>query len=101
MVKTYSNRTKKALYVVAYDIVDNKRRNRMVKLLEPYGRRINYSVFECLVQKSQVDRFLNEIGSLIDPKVDQVVCYNICVDCYAKTYYIPAVPSPGKVTVVV
>ena len=38
MVKTYSNRTRKALVVVAYDIVCDNRRNKFVKFLEQYGK---------------------------------------------------------------
>ena len=64
MVKTYSNRTRKALVVVAYDIVSDKRRNKMVKFLEQYGKRINYSVFECLVLKSQLKSFYHAGGPI-------------------------------------
>jgi CRISPR-associated protein Cas2 len=32
--------------VVCYDVVDDRRRNRIFKLLKDYGRRVQYSVFE-------------------------------------------------------
>ena len=34
-------------YTVAYDITDDKRRNRVAKILKDFGTRIQYSVFEC------------------------------------------------------
>ena len=100
MVKTYSNRTRKALVVVAYDIVSDKRRNKMVKFLEQYGKRINYSVFECLVLKSQLKSFIMQVDQLILPECDQVVCYHVCVDCYSKTNYFPSPKTPSSVAVV-
>jgi len=33
-------------YVVAYDITNDKRRKKLSDLLETYGVRVNYSVFE-------------------------------------------------------
>jgi len=35
-------------YVVAYDITNDKRRKKLSDLLETYGVRVNYSVFEIL-----------------------------------------------------
>lgn len=32
-------------YLVAYDIVDDRRRTKIAKVLESYGDRIQYSVF--------------------------------------------------------
>ncbi|OKH15961.1 CRISPR-associated endonuclease Cas2 [[Limnothrix rosea] IAM M-220] len=34
-------------YLVAYDISDNKRRKKIADLLEGYGCRVQFSVFEC------------------------------------------------------
>ncbi|MBW1990880.1 MAG: CRISPR-associated endonuclease Cas2, partial [Deltaproteobacteria bacterium] len=50
-------------WVVSYDIVDDRRRLRLAKLLTDYGHRVQKSVFECdlddrrfLALKSQVER---------------------------------------------
>lgn len=37
------------LYVVTYDIPCDKRRKKVSDLLEGYGRRVQYSVFECVL----------------------------------------------------
>ena len=34
-------------WIVSYDIPNDRRRGRVSKLLEGYGRRVQYSVFEC------------------------------------------------------
>ena len=36
-----------SMYVISYDISENKIRNKVAKILEGYGKRIQYSVFEC------------------------------------------------------
>ena len=86
--------------VVAYDIANDKRRNRIVKLLEQYGTRINFSVFECMLTRRQKSDLIMEISEMIDEKHDQVVFYAICVDCYTKTEYLPK-KKQGKAIVVV
>ncbi len=35
------------LTVIAYDIAEDRRRTQVSTLLEDYGVRVNYSVFEC------------------------------------------------------
>lgn len=39
----------KKLILVIYDIVDNKRRRKMVKFLEKYGLRVQKSAFEMIL----------------------------------------------------
>src|SRR6266511_1773180 len=41
------------LYVISYDISVDRRRARVAKLLEGFGQRVQYSVFECDLTESQ------------------------------------------------
>ena len=100
MVKNYSTRTKKQMVVIAYDITDDKRRNRMVKLLEQHGKRINYSVFECMITRKEQQNLLDAATGIIDEKNDQIVMYHVCADCYAKTEYLPRhIHKPNTVVI--
>lgn len=83
-------RAKKNFVVVAYDVSDDRRRDRVVKILEKLGVRINYSVFECMLTDVQFEKLKNDIGNKINQKEDTVVYYPICMDCYAKIVYQPA-----------
>lgn len=83
-------RAKKIMCVIAYDIADNRRRNRIVKAIEPFGRRVNYSVYECLFTPSQFDKIRLRLGRITVKGEDSVAIYPICVNCYARTVYIPA-----------
>jgi CRISPR-associated protein Cas2 len=44
------------LCVIAYDSPSNKRRRKLAKLLEGYGERLQWSVFECPLQPNQLQR---------------------------------------------
>ncbi len=94
-------RAKKNLIVIAYDVTDNKRRRKVVKILENVGNRINYSVFECMVTDLQFARLQKELAEVINSKEDKIVYYPICMKCYAKTVYqFPKLPSFDMVKVV-
>lgn len=52
-------------YVITYDISCNKRRNKVAKLLEGYGQRVQYSVFECQLS----DRKCQELQKRLQKRV--------------------------------
>lgn len=66
---------KKFIVLMIYDIVDNKRRNKMVKCLEAYGVRVQKSAFEALLTRRQYDKMLRESSKLIDEAVDSLRVY--------------------------
>lgn len=80
-------RAKKNFVVVAYDISNDRRRSRVVKILERVGVRVNFSVFECMLTDVQYARLQKEILDAIKKREDTVVYYPICMDCYAKIVY--------------
>ena len=42
-------------YLVSYDIPDTKRRTKLAKTLEDFGDRVQYSVFECILDGVLLD----------------------------------------------
>lgn len=64
--------------VVAYDIGDDGRRERVSRLLCGYGPRVQLSVFECLLPSTTpVDRLAGQLTALIDTHDDQVRPYRV------------------------
>ena len=63
------------IVLMIYDIVDNKRRNKMVKCLEAYGVRVQKSAFEALLNRRQYEKMLRESSILIDEAVDSLRVY--------------------------
>lgn len=66
---------RKFIVLMIYDIVDNKRRNKMVKCLEAYGVRVQKSAFEALLNRRQYEKMLRESSILIDESVDSLRVY--------------------------
>lgn len=82
-------RANKHFIVIAYDISNTRRRNKIVKLLSEYGRRVNLSVFECMLTDSQFLRLKKDIASLTIRSKDRIIYYPLCLDCYSKIEYHP------------
>ena len=73
------------IYVVSYDIEDNKVRIKLAKILEGYGVRIQYSVFECQLTEKRYLKLYQEIFRLFDGKTDgSIRFYPICKNCAEK-----------------
>lgn len=83
-------RTKKKLWIIAYDIANNKRRRRIVKIIEKYGKRANFSVFECMLTEYQLIHTKTKISKILDATEDKIIFYPICLNCYSKVEYIPS-----------
>jgi CRISPR-associated endoribonuclease cas2 len=66
----------KKLVLIIYDIIDNKRRTKMVKLLESYGTRVQRSAFEALINRSQYSKIIDGIKKIISNE-DNVRIYRL------------------------
>ena len=91
-------RAKKTFCVVAYDIKEDRKRARVSKILEKYGIRVNFSVFECMFTDIQLLQVQEKIKKILDKRSDTVIYYPICVNCYTKIIYQPAPVSYTHLT---
>ena len=62
-------------WVVCYDIVNDKRRREVVTVLESYGQRGQYSVFECDITDRQQMTLKGKLAEVIDEDEDDVRFY--------------------------
>ncbi|MEM8780409.1 MAG: CRISPR-associated endonuclease Cas2 [Cyanobacteria bacterium P01_G01_bin.49] len=83
----------KTLYLVCYDIVQDSRRNRVSKLLESYGCRIQKSVFEILVAPSQYDKLKRKLEVMINLEEDQLRFYYLPEHSRQKTVILGIQPD--------
>ena len=67
--------------VVSYDITDDTRRRRVAAVAEDYGERVQYSVFDCLLDDRALIRLQVDLEREIDPVVDSVRIYRLCRGC--------------------
>ena len=71
------------MYVlVTYDVASGdaggpRRLRRVAKICTQYGQRVQYSVFECLVDPGQYESMKHELARVIDVKCDSLRLYNL------------------------
>ncbi|MCA9941929.1 MAG: CRISPR-associated endonuclease Cas2 [Ardenticatenaceae bacterium] len=67
--------------VVSYDISDDKRRRKVAEIMEGYGYRVQYSVFECNLNKKQMAEMKRALRPLVKgPKMDSIRFYPLPAD---------------------
>jgi CRISPR-associated protein Cas2 len=69
------------LYLVSYDISDDARRHRAMEALKDFGRRVQYSVFECNLDEAALNELIERLDFEIDPATDSCRFYRICESC--------------------
>jgi len=67
--------------VVAYDITDNTRRLKVATTLKDYGERVQYSVFECLLDEKRLESLIREVTEPIELEQDSIRIYRLCEGC--------------------
>ncbi|WP_053957659.1 CRISPR-associated endonuclease Cas2 [Inediibacterium massiliense] len=72
------------IYLVSYDIVNDKKRNKLHKLLKNYGQRNQYSVFECDLDDKKYVEMLYRINKIKVEIGDSIMIYPICATCEMK-----------------
>lgn len=65
----------KRFTVVSYDISDDKRRRKVMQTLEDFGRRVQYSVFECLLQPAELARLRKRLKPHVRDPQDSIRFY--------------------------
>lgn len=73
--------TRKIHALVIYDIVKTKRRNKLVKILEGYGIRVQKSCFEVQLDSSSFSSLEDELaGFYSESEDDNIIVYRIPKD---------------------
>lgn len=90
-------------FLVCYDIAHNKRRAKVAKCLCGFGRRIQESVFEALLDTGLFDIMVARLSKLIDPARDSVVIYPLppSVSARRQELGLAARPRPNAVNCIV
>jgi len=65
------------LYIISYDISDSKRLRKISSIMEGYGYRIQYSVFQCHLSELKLEQLKTKIISAINQKQDQCLIIDL------------------------
>ncbi len=88
-------------YIIAYDIVSNKRRRRIARLLESHGIRMNRSVFECTLDKKTLKELLKKLRKTIKKSEDSILLYHQCRICGSQAMIIGNQPPAETKTALI
>jgi CRISPR-associated protein Cas2 len=69
------------LYLISYDVTDDSRRRHVFEALKDFGRRVQYSVFECNLEDKALDELLERLEFAIDQASDSCRVYRLCEGC--------------------
>ncbi len=72
---------KYTLYLICFDIVKDRTRYRCAKQLLNYGKRVQKSVFECILNDAQFLKLKNKLDAIIDQETDSLRYYILCKNC--------------------
>ncbi|MFN3929159.1 MAG: CRISPR-associated endonuclease Cas2 [Thermoflexus sp.] len=72
------------LYVIAYDIPDDRRRTRVHKILTGFGKWTQYSVFECFLSEKERVMLMEKLRGVLKADEDSVRFYPLCGACVAR-----------------
>lgn len=90
-------------YVIAYDMESDRRRAKLAKILEGFGDRVQYSVFEADLNSNDLRRLLKRLRIYINPETDSLRIYPLCAECLADVVNIgqalERLPKPGEIVI--
>jgi len=72
------------LVVVVYDVPDDRRRLKLSNFLEGYGRRVQYSVFECFLTLDEMRMLHHRAQAIVKKEEDNVRFYWLSRDAVSR-----------------
>jgi CRISPR-associated protein Cas2 len=83
------------LYVIAYDIPNDKRRGKIHKILSGFGAWTQFSLFECFLNKRQLVAMRAQLDEIMHSDEDSVRIYPLCKMCQSTVETIGS-PEPHE-----
>jgi len=80
--------------VVSYDISDDRRRRKVMKAMEDFGARVQFSVFECRLLPSEIEKLKRRLRPYVHTAQDSIRFYFIGAEDVGRIQ----VMGGGKVT---
>ncbi|MEM1055739.1 MAG: CRISPR-associated endonuclease Cas2 [Bacteroidota bacterium] len=84
------------LVLVVYDVPDDRDRTRWAHELEGFGRRVQYSVFECHLTARRYRELRQRVKAFVAQTDDASVrCYRLCATCQQRVETFGKGPDVG------
>lgn len=86
-----------AMYVISYDISNDRTRNKVAKVLEDYGKRVQYSVFECHLPEKVFEKLYRKLAlQLREGEEGSIRIYRLCTRCETEILTIGMEPEGAR-----
>jgi CRISPR-associated protein Cas2 len=79
--------------VATTDSAGERRLRRIAKTCTKYGQRVQFSVFECLVDPAQYELLKHELAEIVDCEKDSLRIYNLGSNWHHRVEHIGVKPS--------
>ena len=79
------NQTGRTLYVISYDMPNDRRRTKVHKILSGFGDWTQFSLFECFLDEKEYITLRHRLDAVLNHTADNLRIYHICANCMAKT----------------
>lgn len=79
-------RSTRRTHVIAYDVSSDRAREKVARLIEPFGRRVGLSVFEVRVSPLELRALLSQIAEVLQPRSDRAQAWPQCARCAANQH---------------
>ena len=89
-------------FLITYDIPDDKRRTKTASLLQDYGERVQFSVFEVWLDEAMQRDLMSRLKKIIDDEEDSVRLYQLCASCQKQVMALGQgrLPEPPGVVII-
>lgn len=89
-----------SIYLVSYDIRDQKRLAKVHNAIRDYGVPRQYSVFECRLTDKDLVKMKDKLARIINHEHDQILIIPLCEGCYGGIEAI-GMPKPKGISKVI
>lgn len=86
------------MVLISYDVATSdqegqRRLRRVAQVCKNYGQRVQYSVFECILDPAQWTRMRQRLADVIDPEQDSLRFYFLGANWQTRVEHIGAKPG--------
>lgn len=78
------------LWMICYDIADDRNRREVEQTLLAVGERVQESVFECYLSLERLRELFDLCAPLLDPASDSLRAYPLCAWCEGRVEWLGA-----------
>jgi CRISPR-associated protein Cas2 len=71
----------RSFFLLTYDMRDDRRRNRIARLMESLGERVQGSVFEAYLTPDELQKIFTKSQKIMKLQEDSLRVYTICEAC--------------------